>query len=551
MKKNNKKTFIFLLLLLAISVGYALITTTLKINGSSSVKSARWNVYWDNVQIKDGSVITTDANKAKITDTDKTQVEYKVELNEPGDFYEFTVDAVNDGSLDAMVDVITDSGLTERQKEYIEYSVKYTDGRDVKKNDKLTANTKDTYVVKLKYRTDIDSSKLPEETETISLTFEIKYVQANNNAVVRPRSCNEYLYAEGNISTSQYNTICGDYIDESIYTYEDNGDGTVKLTGLVSGATLPQKVFALPASINGKTVTKVAGDAFDSKITSEVLVISPTITTIEDTILSDVDYYYAFGNNSFKGVAIPNSVTYIGDGAFFNNTNLSFVNVGNGVTRINRGTFANCTSLQSVVLNDNITELASSSFTRTKLKNINIPKKVTIIDSGVFNEIGDFDKVIIPDNVTTINSGAFAGDKIKEFHTGNGITVLNYSLFDTSELRKFVIGNNVTEINHGYFSNNNGSPKLEEVIIGKNVTSIGYSAFATANLTTITIPESVTQIYSGALSKSDTSNPNLTKVINKTGRAFDWNGIILGQPGESFVTGTVETQYGNVEITSE
>ena len=56
MKKNkNQKVFIFLVLLLAISVGYALIATTLKINGSSNVKSARWNVYWDNLQVKEGS----------------------------------------------------------------------------------------------------------------------------------------------------------------------------------------------------------------------------------------------------------------------------------------------------------------------------------------------------------------------------------------------------------------------------------------------------------------------------------------------------------------
>lgn len=556
MKKNkNQKVFIFLVLLLAISVGYALIATTLKINGSSSVKSARWNVYWDNLQVKEGSSPIHGNSATRIVDYYKTIVEYDIELSEPGDFYEFSVDAVNDGSLDAMIETITDSGLTARQKEYINYSVKYKDGSEVKVNDKLTAHTRDTYVVRLEYRTDIEPSKLPEGTETIDLTFEIKYVQANNNAVVRPRSCNQYLYAEGDISTSQYNTICGDYIDESIYTYEDNGDGTVKLTGLVSGATLNPKVFALPTSIDGKTVTKVAGDAFDSKITSEVLVISPTITTIEDLLKDDEENpYYSFGNNSFKGVAIPNSVTYIGEGAFYHNTNLTFANVGKGITIVKAGTFAKCTSLTKVVLNDDITTIEPGAFADAGLTSIDFPKKVTRIDGGTFSNV-KMEKLVIPDTITTLNSGAFSNAEIKEFYTGNGVTELNYGLFNTSEVRKFVIGDSITEIKHGYFSSNTPSPKLEEVVIGKNVTSIGYSAFATANLTKITIPEKVTQIYQGALMKSDTSNPNLNKVINKTGKAFNWYDIlsapVTGEYEVTFVTGTVHTPYGDVQITAE
>ena len=552
MKNKNQKTLLFLLLLLVVSVGYALIATTLKINGSSNVKSARWNVYWDNVQIKSGSVETTEQNSAQIVDQDKTIVEYTVELSNPGDFYEFTVDAVNDGSLDAMIDTIVDNGLTAAQKEYVDYSVKYSDGTTVTDKDKLTAHTRETYRVRLEYRTDIDPSKLPEGNQVMDISFEIKYVQANSSAVVRPRSCNQYLYAEGNISTSQYNTICGDYIDESIFTYSDNDDGTIKLTGLQDGVTLNPKVFALPTSINGKTVTKVAGDAFDSKITSEVLVISPTITTIEDGFSPVDEYYYPFGYASIKGVAIPNSVTYLGMGAFYGNSNLTFANVGTGVTVINGGTFANCTSLKSVVLNDNITVFYGGSFSDTAITDFKYPKNLTTIHGGTFYN-SKMEKVSIPDSVTTLYAGSFSGSKIKEFNTGNGITTLDYGLFDYSELRKFVIGDNVGSIPNGYFSAGTTASKLDEVVIGKSVTSIGYSAFAQANLTTVTIPKNVTTINNFAFLKSDTSNPNLTKIINKTGREFDWNGIIKGADysSESFVTGTVETEYGNVQITSE
>lgn len=553
MKKNkNQKTLLFLVLLLAVSVGYALITSTLKINGSSNVKSARWNVYWDNVQIKDGSVATTVGNKAQIIDSEKTRVTYTVDLDKPGDFYEFTVDAVNDGSLDAMIDNITDSGLTASQKEYISYSVKYLDGSEVKEKDKLTAHTKDTYVVKIKYRDDIDPEKLPGDNESISLVFEIEYVQANNTAVVRPRSCNEYLYAEGNITNSQYNTICGDYIDESMFTYSDNDDGTVTLTGLQSGVTLDSKVFALPTSIDGKTVTKVAGDAFDSKITSEVLVISPTITTIEDNIYDESNdtSYSSFGNSSFKGIAIPNNVTYIGTGAFRNNTNLTFVNVGKGITVVKGGVFSGCTSLEKVVLNDNITSIEGGAFSDTGLTSFDFPKKVTRIDGSTFSN-SKIEKIVIPDTITYVGSGAFANAKIKEFNTGNGVTTLNYGMFDISELKKFVIGDGITEIPSGYCNAGGSCPKLEELIIGKNVTTIGYSAFSEANLTTVTIPENVTTINNGAFA----SNNNLVKVVNKTGRAFDWYNILgvsaIHEYEPTFVTGTVEGADRTIQITAE
>lgn len=550
MKKNkNQKIFIFLLLLLAVSVGYALIATTLKINGTSNVKSARWNVYWDNVQIKSGSVETTEQNRAQIVDQDKTIVEYTVELSDPGDYYEFTVDAVNDGSLDAMVDTIIDNGLTAAQKEYINYSVKYSDGTTVAEKDKLTAHTRDTYKVRLEYRTDIDPNKLPEGNQVIDVSFEIKYVQANNTAVARPRSCNEYLYAEGNITTAQYNTICGDYIDESMFTYSDNGDGTVKLTGLVDGATLNSKVFALPTSIDSKTVTKVAGDAFDSKITSEVLVISPTITTIEDGNST----IGAFSSNGIVGVAIPDSLTYLGQNAFANDSNLNFVNVGNGITAIQIGTFGGCTSLKKAVLNDNITSIGMAAFSNAGLTDINFPKKLTSIGIGAPFSNNKFEKIVIPDNVTEIPGGAFTGTNVKEFNTGNGVTKLEFAIIGYGELKKFVIGDSVTVIPGGYFQVMGGAKKLEEVVIGKNVTTINSSAFSDTNLTTITIPSKVTTIGNSAIYKSSSSNPNLTKIINKTGRSFDWNAIIKGADysSESFVTGTVETEYGNVQITAE
>ena len=119
--------------------------------------------------------------------------------------------------------------------------------------------------------------------------------------------------------------------------------------------------------------------------------------------------------------------------------------------------------------------------------------------------------------------------------------------FDTKQLISVVIPNSVTDIEYNAFSNN----QLTSITISNNVTSIGSRAFHDNNLTRVTIPNSVTSIGSGAFRKVGSSNPNLTKIINKTGKSFDWGSIVNDSYGYNFITGTVVNSYGNVEVVSE
>lgn len=109
-KKNSKKTiYLILVLILGISVGYAALSATLKINGTSTIKSATWSVHFgteaNDIQVTSGSVtgdnVTTPARIK--SGTNNTEIEYSVNLPEPGDYYEFTANVVNDGTLDAII----------------------------------------------------------------------------------------------------------------------------------------------------------------------------------------------------------------------------------------------------------------------------------------------------------------------------------------------------------------------------------------------------------------------------------------------------------------
>ena len=104
MKKNKKRNRIMLLLilLLGITVGFAALATTLKINGNASITKNNWSVYWDedSIAVTQGSKGDTMPGVVNGEDGSvNTKVNWNVNLEVPGDFYEFTIDATNNGTI--------------------------------------------------------------------------------------------------------------------------------------------------------------------------------------------------------------------------------------------------------------------------------------------------------------------------------------------------------------------------------------------------------------------------------------------------------------------
>ncbi len=196
---EDKRTFWGLtlgILLLALGIGYAVLSSNLIINGSSKIKNSTWDIHFENISPKSGSVtIGTGDQGATINPVDDTEVTYVVTLDKPGDFYEFEVDAVNDGSVDGMVDTITSTykiGDGEREPvvitdsslpNYLSYSVTYSDGRPILQNHELKANTRETYKVRVEFKRDISNNQLPVDDRTIIFNFAVDYKQADSNAI--------------------------------------------------------------------------------------------------------------------------------------------------------------------------------------------------------------------------------------------------------------------------------------------------------------------------------------------------------------------------------
>lgn len=188
MRRNNKVTYLgFVIMILLIGIGYALLTTNLNITGTTVLKDNRWDIHFENVQVTSGSVTAT----TPAIDQAGTTVSYGVTLDKPGDFYEFTVNAVNDGSIDGMIESFS-SKLNGAEittlPNALEYSVTYSDAVPIANKHLLATGSSETFRIKVEYKTNIEISDLPSTEQTLNLLFTITYVQADDTAFARPAS---------------------------------------------------------------------------------------------------------------------------------------------------------------------------------------------------------------------------------------------------------------------------------------------------------------------------------------------------------------------------
>ena len=193
--KHPKQKLIALavVLLLAISVGYAALSTTLTINGTANVATNSWLIYFTNVQVTTGSVTATQTPTTSGTST--TTLTWAVNLQTPGDFYEYYVDVKNDGTIDAMIGSLSNTSLTTNQAKYLAYTVTYDDGAAIEQYDKLDSGDMVTLKVRVEYKTDLNPEDLPSELAEITFEYTSNYVQADSNAKARNRNGTPVGYA--------------------------------------------------------------------------------------------------------------------------------------------------------------------------------------------------------------------------------------------------------------------------------------------------------------------------------------------------------------------
>ncbi len=160
-----------ILSVVTLSVAYAALNVTLNIVGSASVGGASWNVKLEN------SVVTSGSTSGKVNFLSNTLASFNADLNIPGDFYEFTVDIKNDGDVDAIINNVTISELSEEEAKYLTYTIQYENGDSIDTRELVPAKSLKKLLVRLEFKKDVNEEDLPKEITEVTMTFDVELIQ--------------------------------------------------------------------------------------------------------------------------------------------------------------------------------------------------------------------------------------------------------------------------------------------------------------------------------------------------------------------------------------
>ena len=178
-------------------------------------------------------------------------------------------------------------------------------------------------------------------------------------------------------------------------------------------------------------------------------------------------------------VVLPNTVTYIGNLAFYQDSALESVVLPNGLTSIGNWTFCECVSLVSVNIPDSLVNIGDLAFAGcSSLVSFSFPNTLETIGLGAYSQCSSLSgDLVLPSSLQSIGESCFY------LCTGLTGVVIPESLnvipeaafFGCSSLSgELVIPVQCTHIENEAFS---GCSNLSSLIIGASVATIGYSAF--------------------------------------------------------------------------
>lgn len=180
----------------------------------------------------------------------------------------------------------------------------------------------------------------------------------------------------------------------------------------LTSATLPQAITRISSGLfeNCSSLTTVQASSALTSIGSRAFAETSALSsfTFPQTLT-------AVGAESFTGSGIvtanlPQSVTYLGAGAFADCTKLVYAQVPAAIQAIRERTFRNCTELKNVSIPEGIRYIGAAAFQNdVSLQTVDFAQSLLTICDNAFEGSGVGEGLVLPPALRTIGSRAFAG----------------------------------------------------------------------------------------------------------------------------------------------
>ncbi len=309
--------------------------------------------------------------------------------------------------------------------------------------------------------------------------------------------------------------------ENSEYRYNLYNDGSAGILGYLGG----NKIITVPEQIDGATVTDIENSAFESSSLTGI-VLPETITRIGDRAF--------FGCEVLTSLTVPKTVKTVGKDAFIIVKNGahsfipwvysregSFVIIGDGILIAYIGT-----APKDMKIPEEVRHICRFYFSGPSITSLTLPKKLRSIGDSAFEDFSAITSIKLPSTLTEIGNRAFYNCKsLTELSIPASCKIVADEAFACCPKIKTVKIEGAEIIGKEAFAY---CMSLSSVTLPpKGLIIIAERAFTDcSNLTDIVIPNSVTTLGTGALHATGWMNErkDQTYVITDNGMLVGYNG---------------------------